>query len=164
MHLPAGMATIVLLVCSFPGLAQGQNSNDSRGQLTSDTTFGTVRHLLLGRRVIVTGTVVDFRGSVLVQWKAAGRKGTGRYMATALDTLSARYKGTSAKVVAVQLHGLERRVFSPNILGKVVSDDDIVNPYCDVVVQFDDGTLAIWAGYPLSIHNNIDFAFAASAL
>jgi len=59
---------------------------------------------------------------------------------------------------------LKLRELRPNALGEIVAEDDIVNPYFDIVVQFDDGTLAICTGYPNTISTNIELAAAASAL
>jgi hypothetical protein len=158
------LTALVLSVLSIPGLAQSQDSNDWRKQLSSDASLGTVRRLFLNQKVIVTGAVVTLRGSVLLEWEVA-HKGSGeRYTIGTLDNLSSAYKGKSASVLSVQVNELKLRELRPNALGEIVAEDDIVNPYFDIVVQFDDGTLAICTGYPNTISTNIELAAAASAL
>jgi hypothetical protein len=83
-----------------------------------------------------------------------------------MDHLPSTYKGKSATVVAVQLNELKRRDLRPNAFGEIVAEDDIVNPYFDIVVQFDDGTLAMFTSYPLStgVSDDIELASAASGI
>jgi hypothetical protein len=67
-----------------------------------------------------------------------------------LNDLSADYQGKEAVVVAVQLNSLEKErtgAGGVNALGEVTSDASLVNPYCDVVVKLDDGTLAMTTSY-----------------
>jgi hypothetical protein len=154
---------VALSICSLPGLAQNQTSNDWRKQLRSDTSFGTIRRLFLNQDVIVTGTVVTIRGSVLFEWQVA-HKGGNRYTTTTLDHLASTYKGKSAKVVAVQLNESTLLKLRPNALGEIVATDDIISPHFDIVVQFDDDTLAMLSGFPGTIKGNIELASAASAL
>ena len=78
-------------------------------------------------------------------------------------SLPSTYKGKSATVVAVQLNELKRRELRPNALGEIVAEDDIVNPYFDIVVQFDDGTLAMYTNYPISTGAGDDIELASSA-
>src|SRR5450759_842553 len=73
-------------------------------------------------------------------------------------TRVATYKGTTATVVAVQLNELTLRDLRPNALGEIVAEDDIVKPYFDIVVQLDDGSLAMCTGFPSTISNDIELA------
>lgn len=148
-------AAILLLLFLGPSFARNVSSTDLR-QLTSETNFGTLRQMFLGQEIIVLGSVLDLgRRSVLSEWAPAGRKGTGQYIALASDELAASYYGKAAKVVALQLHGLCRRPFQLNASGEPIPDDEVVNPYFDMIVQFDDRTLALWTGYPLTICKNV---------
>lgn len=141
-------------------------SQDWRKQLKSDSTLGVVRRLLLDQRVIVGGAVVNLRGSVLLEWGLAHKDSTDRYQAFVSDHLPSTYRGKSATVIAVQLNELKRRELRPNAFGEIIAEDDIVNPYFDIVVQFDDGTLAMHTSYPLSagIGDNLELESAANTL
>ena len=165
MHIKKGARiAVVLSVFSLAGLAQSPNPNDWRKQLKSPTSLSTIRRMFLNQKVIVTGTVFTLRGSVLLNWCVA-YKGTGdRYTNDTMDHLSSAYRGTTATVVAVQLNELKLRDLRPNALGEIGAGDNISGPYFDIVVQFDDGTLAICTGYPGSIFDDIELASAASAL
>jgi hypothetical protein len=68
--------------------------------------------------------------------------------------------------VAVQLNELKRQELRPNALGEIVAEENIVNPYFDIVVQFDDGNLAMYTSYPISTgaSDDIDLASSASAI
>jgi hypothetical protein len=155
----------ILLLSLLPGMLSAQ-TQDWRTQLKSDTTLGTVRRLFRNQKVIVGGAVVNLRGSILLEWETAHKDSSDRYQASTMDHLSSTYKGKSATVVAVQLNELKLRELRPNAFGEIVAEDDIVNPYFDIVVQFDDGTLAMHTSYPLStgVGDNIELASAASAL
>jgi hypothetical protein len=154
----------VLLVSFFPAMLPAQ-TQDWRKQLNSDTTLGTVRRLFLNQKVIVGGPVRSSGGSLL-EWELAHKDSTGRYQKSIGDQLPSTYKGKSATVAAVQLNELKRRELRPNALGETVAEDDIVSPYFDIVVQFDDGTLAMYSSYPIIVAtgDNIELASAASAL
>ena len=155
----------VLLVLFLSAVLSAQ-TQDWRKQLTSDATLGTVRRVFLNQKVTVGGAVVNLGGSVLLMWELAHKDSTGRYQASISDHLPSTYKGKSALVVAVQLNELKRRELRPNAFGEIVAEDDIVNPYFDVVVQFDDGTLAMYTSYPISTGTggDIDLASSASAI
>jgi hypothetical protein len=76
-------------------------------------------------------------------------KGTaGRYTIEILNNLWSLYKGQRATVLAVQLNESALRRVRPNALGEIVAEDNIVNPYFDIVVQFGDETLAACTAYP----------------
>ncbi len=156
----------ILLLSSLSAILSAQ-TQDWRKQLNSDTTLGTVRRLFLNQKVIVGGVVVS-RGESqhLLEWELAHKDSTGRYQESISDHLPSTYKGKSATVVAVQLNELKRRELRPNALGETVAEDDIVSPYFDIVVQFDDGTLAIHSSYPIiaGTDNNIELASSASAI
>lgn len=151
------LSPVIFLLLFFPpGFAENVPSNDLHQQLTSETNLATVRQLLIRQEVIVLGSVSDLaKRSVLSERALAGRKGTGQYMALTPDRLPAKYCGKRAKVIALQLHGLYRRPFQLNSSEKVIPDDEVVNPCVDLIVQFDDGTLALCSGYPITINNNI---------
>jgi hypothetical protein len=159
------VSAVVLSVFSLAGLAQSQNSNDWRKQMNSATSLGTVRRLFLNQKVIVAGAAAEIlTESVLLGWGVALRGSGDRYTKLNLENLPSGYKGKTATVVAVQLNDPRQRQLRPNALGEIVAEDDIVNPYFDIVVQFDNGILAICTGYPNTISDNIEFASAASAL
>jgi hypothetical protein len=45
-----------------------------------------------------------------------------------------------------------------NALGEVISDNDTVDPYFDLVVQFDDGTLALTSAYAGTLSDHVTLA------
>ncbi len=181
-QLPAGTATGHFADAQSPtapaarglgaSLAQDQTrvvsaqTQDWRKELKSDTTLGTVRRLFMNQKVIVGGAVVNLHGSVLLEWTTAHKDTADRYQVSISDHLPSTYKRKSATVVAVQLNELKRRELKPNAFGEIVAEDDVVNPYFDIVVQFDDGTLAMFTSYPISTStgNDIELASTASAL
>ncbi len=118
--------------------------------------------------VIVNGTVEDLgRSSQLLEWRIAaktpassqesspdGQKALiqARYFVPhAMDGLPVRYSRKKANVVTVQLHDPEAAGATSNAMGEAVSDDTIVNPCFDLVVRFDDGTLAMTTQYPATL-------------
>jgi hypothetical protein len=157
---------VVLSLLLLPAYAQNQSPNDWREQLKSGATLGTVRRLFSNQRVIVGGPVVNFgRGSVLLEWTVARTNGDERYVTdVVLDDLSARYKGKTATVIAVQLNETRRRDLQPNALGETVAADDIPNPYFDLVVRFEDETLAMHAAFPGILSEAVELASAATAI
>jgi hypothetical protein len=157
--------SVGILLSLLPAILSAQ-TQDWRKQLKSDTTLGTVRRLFLNQKVIVGGAVVNLQGSALLEWETAHKDSADRYQASTMDHPPSTYKGKSATVVAVQLNESERRELRPNAFGETVAEDDIVNPYFDIVVQFDDGTLAMHTSYPLNVGvgDSIELASSASAL
>jgi|HubBroStandDraft_1064217.scaffolds.fasta_scaffold15672_3 hypothetical protein len=137
--------------------------------LDSDTVaLGQVRSLFLNHDIIVGGTVQELgQSSQLLEWRiaAASQASTQqlapsidktppqvRYIVPhALDALSERYSGKTAKVIAVQLHNPEAIGAGKNALGQAVTDDGAVNPCFDLVAQFDDGTIALTTQYPATL-------------
>ena len=167
MHIKKGASVAaVLCVFSLAGLAQSPNPNDWRKQLKSPTSLSATLRMVLNQKVIVTGPVGTLSGSVLLllDWWVA-HKGTGdRYTKDTMDYLSSAYRGTTAAVVAVQLNELKLGDQRPNALGEIGAGDNTTGPYFDIIVQFDDGTLAILTGYPGSIFDDIELASVESAL
>ena len=68
-----------------------------------------------------------------------------------LDGLSADYSGKTATVIAVQLHQSDTSRQRTNAMGDVISDDQMINPYFDLVVKFDDGIIAMTTQFPETI-------------
>ncbi len=94
------------------------------------------------------------------------RKGRNeRYVASSMvDDLPAAYKGQTATVVAVQLNDIGRVDIRPNALGEIVSDNDSINPYFDIIVRFDNGKLAMCTAYPNTLSSLVDLASSANDL
>ncbi|MGA9628120.1 MAG: hypothetical protein WBQ65_26845, partial [Bryobacteraceae bacterium] len=160
------IVAINLSLLSLPGLAHSQSTSDWRQQLKSGATLGTVRRVFSGQKVTITGPVMEPDASVLLFWTLARQVEDGRYAHTTgtYNLLSSAYKNKTAMALTVQLNEFKLRELRPNALGEIVSENDIVNPYFDIVVQFDDGTLAMCTGYPSMIGESIELASAASAL
>lgn len=175
-----GVIAVLAAVC-LPGTAQNRKPDDWRKQVKSGATLGQIRGALLKQRVIVAGPVVDLHGSVqLPQWSyaheeigdryGAGRSALGAQSSlveravNALDNLPASYKGKAATVIEVQLNYLKLRDLRQNALGETISDLDLVNPYFDVVVRFDDAALGMTTAYPSAIGSSLEIASSAAAL
>ncbi len=115
-------------------------------------TLGDLRKQYLGAKVIVTGTL--YQQQYLLRWDTGDKVDNGRYRAD-YKHLASSYKEKEARVIALQKDDFHERIagkqdsdVSVNALGEPVSDDSTVNPYTNVVVQFDDGTIAIATTYP----------------
>lgn len=133
---------------------------------SESATLGQVRGVFVGQSVVVGGALQELNGrSQLLEWRIATNP-----LATAirsanpdlqkaienmpfvvpddLDGLSADYSGQTARVIAIQLHKREEAGTRTNALGDAIPDDEIINPYFDIVVKFDDGTIALTTQYP----------------
>jgi hypothetical protein len=86
----------------------------------------------------------------MLTWNVARADGEW-FRADSREHLPVTYRGKTAIVTAVQLNELKRTGQRRNALGEMVPDDDTVNPYFDLVVQFEDGTLAMTTTYPRSL-------------
>lgn len=140
---------LVLVFAVGSAITQPQAKTQSR-----KPTLADARTLLLGKRVVIMGKTSDrppLKGylhdwSVVIERDGQFEKSSTRI----LDYLPAEYQGKEAVVIAVQLNSLEKErtgVGGVNALGEVTSDASLVNPYCDVVVKLDDGTLAMTTSY-----------------
>jgi hypothetical protein len=148
-----------------------------RQLLASDSvTLGQVRNVFLGQRVVVSGASETLAGRhQLLDWRIANRAVTAietdaqkqaRYVVPDdLNRLPVDYSGKTAKVIAVQLNDLQEAKPRTNALGDVISDEATINPYLDLVVEFDDGTLAMATTYARSLTtlNLVELASAASS-
>lgn len=154
----------LLSLLSFSGLALPQDSPNLRKQLTSGATFGTVRRIFSNQKVVIRGRVVNLSGSVLIDWHIVRKNDDGRYEGSVLDNLPSTYQGKTATVLALQIKETKQRELRPNALGEIVSSDDTVDPYFDLVVGFDDGAVAMCSAYPITISDNVALASDAAAL
>ena len=135
---------------------------------TDQATLGEVRGLFLNQDVVVGGTVEDLGpSSQYLEWRiatassaaaqaagAAAQKApqqTRYAIVNAIDGLPIRYSSNTGTVVAVQLHDPLDSGAKINALGVAITDDDAVNPYFDLVVKFDDGTIALTSQYPVTL-------------
>jgi len=107
--------------------------------------FGPLKKMYLNQKVVVSGSTFP-RG--MLDWNLARPKGD-YYEPDLMNHLPAAYKGRQALVIAVQMNALHRAEYSKqNALGEQTSPDDVVDPYVDVVVRFEDGTVAMKTAYP----------------
>jgi hypothetical protein len=98
---------------------------------------------------------------MLLDWIVAHAVGFW-FKAEIYQKLPLSYRGQSAKVVAVQLNEVHRTPQTTNALGERLSDDDALNPYFDLVVRFDDGTLAMTTTYPVSLATGQEVELASN--
>jgi hypothetical protein len=129
-----------------------------------EKTLGEIRKELLGKEVIITGVKAPkldiFQGiEVFLHWYLAERdsqqgfkKKKGTY-----GNLEAPYrlKGASGIVESIELaesfSQKRKRGTSTDVFGDTVKDDDTLNPYFDIVVKLQEGTLLITTGYYTTI-------------
>lgn len=60
-------------------------------------------------------------------------------------------------MIAVQLDELKLKPQN-NAFGEPINEDNISNPYTDVVAQFDDGQLAMTTNYPTSLEEALELS------
>ena len=101
-------------------------------------TLGTIREKYINQLILVGGSV---SGATLVEWNPA-RKDGDRYRNEIQRHLAAKYRGLTAKVIAVKSSDA------------ALSNDDAV----DLVVQFSDGTLAMTSSPARSLSSRVKLA------
>jgi len=137
-------------------------------QAQQQETLGAVKQKYLNQRVVVSGYVTAaFSGraqDILMDWHPA-KEQAGGYRFNISDNLPASYKGQPATVVAIMLDKTTGRQPSEkvNALGEIVGPDQMVNPYFDLIVKFDDGKMALTTGYPITISHQVELAVAHQA-
>jgi hypothetical protein len=107
-------------------------------------TLGWIRQTYLNQSIIVRGSV---EGGILVDWYNA-RKVANRYRREPSRSVVAKYRGQTAKVVAVELADAANPIQSQTVSSakpfeKVASEDAILDPAFELVAQFADGTFAM---------------------
>ena len=86
------------------------------------------------------------------KWFSAQQKPDGGFAEAdgIYNHLSIAYKGQTGMVIAIQLAPSflqKTRVGSTNAFGETVGEDDIADPYMEIVVKFGDGTVEIVAAF-----------------
>lgn len=150
---------LVLVLCAVTiGQAQSNGSE----------TLGSVKQKYLNQRVVIGGSVMNssLQGPVLTTWYAAAAEPGGRYRADMSNNAAASDKGQAGLVIAIQLDDALGRSVGPrtNALGEVISPDQTVDPYLDVVVKLDNGNIVITTAYPSTVDLAIQLAVAQEAL
>ena len=137
---------------------------------SESATLGQVRGVFLNQRVTVDGAVDEWMGqSGLLEWRIAFKPvipvnvpnpevqkvfdhmHMPYVVQGGLDLLPDSYSGKEARVIAVQLHSSDKSGPKTNALGEPISDDETINPNFDLVVQLDDGTIAMTTQYPSTL-------------
>lgn len=117
-----------------------------------ELTLGEVRSMLIGKKVVIIGKTSQegvFKG-YLYEWSIEAKAGGEERRAEVTEHLPDSYQGKEAEVIAVGLNRAEKErsgVGGVNALGETSSDESLVNPYCDIVVKFTDGTIAKTTSY-----------------
>jgi len=136
---------------STPGTAaQSEPVADSSAPNEAPKTLGSFKRQFLSQDVIVND--VPFHESYCLNWHTAGQMPDGTYQRTddIMNYLAIGYRGQTGTVVAVQLAKSPRQhtgVGGTNAFGESVGEDDIDNPYMEIVVKFKDGTLGMTTGF-----------------
>ena len=127
--------------------------------LGKPVTLRSVRSIFLGQTVVIGGALYHDR--MLLDWIVAHAVGFW-FKADDYQKLPMSYRGQTAKVLAVQLNEVHRTPQKTNALGEPLSDDDALNPYFDLVVRFDDGTLAMTTTYAVSLATGQEVELASN--
>jgi hypothetical protein len=116
--------------------------------------LASFKQAFLNQDVIVND--VPYNENYCLEWVIARQLPDGNY--EALDILTGHkaigYRGQTATVIAVQLAKSflqTARVGGTNAFGESVGEDDIDNPYMEIVVRFEDHTLAMVSGFPITL-------------
>ena len=147
---PADAATNVAPQQDQPPVQQAETAPSSPPQeivVARDShtkTLGWIRQTYLNQPIIVRGSI---EGGILVDWYNA-RKVANRYRREPSRSIAEKYRGQTAKVVAVEWADAEnpsqpQTAVSAKPFDKSVSEDAIVDPAFELVAQFADGTLAM---------------------
>ena len=116
-------------------------------------TLDEIRNKLVGNTVIIRGQTPQPGYTVLLEWPLASRQKTQYVPRTRLGFdlfLMAKYLGTTARVVAVQVNALNSINHSAgrtNALGESLSSNETIDPYVDVIIQIDAKDFAMTTGY-----------------
>jgi hypothetical protein len=120
-------------------------------------TLGAVKHKYLNQKVVLVGHVADHLRPhpVLTEWFLTAEV-AGHYWAYTDAYLPATYKAQTATVIAILMHNpeAERKVDASSI----ENPDNIVNPYFDFVVRFDDRRVAMTTAFPSTISLEVELA------
>jgi hypothetical protein len=114
-----------------------------------DMTLGEFRNSYLNQRVLILqGHDI---GGYLGGWQPVKQAKDGSFR---IDFgkgafISFRYKDQTPTIIAISQSsaGGSSKGGQTNAMGETLTDDDIVNPYVDVFVRFDDGQLAKYTSY-----------------
>jgi len=154
------LASLLSMICALALLP-------TIGAAQQPETLGTVRQKYLNQKVVLIGHVSailhDQAGQPVVSGWNLGTEAAGRYSADMKGYLPATFKGQTATVIAIQLHDLQKQG-KVNALGESISEDDIVNPYIDFVVRFDNDIIAMTLTFPSNIFHDVKLASDQNAI
>lgn len=142
-----------LLIFLVAPIASTQASHDA------PATLGSIRQTYLNQKVVVGGPVATVGGQdFLLDWSIPLNSGDRFEMAVGDPHLPSTYLGKTAKVIVVQADDAGGGASQTNALGEKNSEDSIVDPYFDLVVEFDDGKLAMATDYPSGLPGFVELA------
>lgn len=124
-------------------------------------TLGAFKRQFLNQDVIVNS--VPFQESYCLNWHIAREMPDGTYQKTddIMNYLAIGYRGQTGTVVAVQLEKSSLQhasVGETNAFGERVGEDDIDNPYMEIVVKFKDGAFGMATGFINTLPNLMELA------
>ena len=144
-----------------PTPAQSEPVAASSAPKEAPKTLGAFKRQFLNQDVIIND--VPFQEKYCLEWHIAQQMPDGTYQETnwGVDSLGIEYRGQTGTVVAVQLAkspSQHTRADGTNAFGESVGEDDIENPYMEVVVKFKDGILAMIRTTIISHSMNMELA------
>jgi hypothetical protein len=141
---------ILLGVCAYTSLTeQAQTCLPTKKSGPTELSLRQFRQMLLNQRIVILKGI-DVRGS-LGGWQPIKLSPEGSFKDD-FDKgafIAYRYKDQIPKVVDIrESAGSElAKEGHKNALGEIVTDEDIVDPHVNIIVQFDDGQLAKYSSF-----------------
>jgi hypothetical protein len=117
-----------------------------------DWTLREFRDNYLDQRILILQGN-DFSGS-LGEWATIWRGPDGSFSVGA--DIEFQYKDQTPKIISIRESSRGGNIpkrGQRNALGEVMTDDEIVNPYTEIIVQFDDGRLATYSNFITNIRD-----------
>jgi hypothetical protein len=154
----AGIAAYGTQPVDATGAAKRENTSIASGSTApsavsktpgpAEKTLGELRSEYLGKRIVLrkSNTTSCVAGlhltECLVGWHHAERQ-RERYAENFGEPIEASYAAQTPTVIAIQL----ARTLDHTAFGDTLSEDETKNPYVDVVVQFNNGQIALGTNY-----------------
>jgi hypothetical protein len=154
--------TLIFMACMFMSQSVRVPAQSPRAKVKVSTpvpaepakTLGAFRRQFLNQKILIND--VAFEGRYCLEWTMAEAKSDGTFVEVEgiNNHLPFSYRGETATVVAIQLAPSflqKTRVGDTNAFGEPAAEDEIADPYMDVIAKLDNGTVAMVRGYPITL-------------
>jgi hypothetical protein len=153
---------LIFMACMFmsePVKVPGQSSRakvkvSTPGPAEPAKTLGAFRRQFLNQQILIND--VAYEEKYCLEWTIAEPKSDGTFVEAKgiYNHLPFSYRGGTATVVAIQLAPTflqKTRVGDTNAFGEPAAEDEIADPYMDVIAKLENGTVAMVRGYPITL-------------